>query len=170
MALRWKEAVALMDGWKKRMVDTGDTINLDDLKMGMDLGSGIPSAQEAHDNSLLLKQNEEINSNTSDILKDLQGNLEELAGDDTDPNVPVAEVGFDVLESDRALSDRDANARTAPSPRKVTFQPIQEENLNPLGDDNDASLLDFSNVKPLQRSPSKAKSRIPLQVSHPCFQ
>ena len=170
MALRWKEAVALMDGWKKRMVDTGDTINLDDLKRGMDLGSGIPSAQEAHDNSLLLKQNEEANSNTLDIIKDLQGNLEELAGDDTDPRVPVAEVNFDVLESDRALGDRDANARTAPSPRKVTFQPIQEENLNSLDEDNDASLLDFSNVKPLQRSPSKAKSRIPLQVSHPIVQ
>ena len=170
MALRWKEAVALMDGWKKRMVDTGDTINLDDLKRGMDLGSGIPSAQEAHDNSLLLKQNEEANSNTSDILKDLQDNLEELPGDDTDPNIPVAEVDFEELESDRALGDRDANARTAPSSRKVTFQPIQEENLNPLGESDDASLLDFSNVKPLQRSPSKAKSRIPLQVSHPIFQ
>ena len=169
MAQRWKEAVALMDGWKKRMVDTGDTINLDDLKKGMDLGTGIPSAQEAHENSLLLKQSEEATSNTSDILKDLQSTLEEVACDDTDPKVPVLEVDINVLATERALGDRDANARPAPSPRKVTFQPIQEENLKPLGDDDDASLLDFSNVKPLQRSPSKGKSRIPLQVSHIFF-
>lgn len=34
MAMRWKEAVALMHGWKNRMVNAGDTINLDDLKIG----------------------------------------------------------------------------------------------------------------------------------------
>lgn len=34
MSMRWKEAVALMHGWKNRMVNAGDTINLDDLKIG----------------------------------------------------------------------------------------------------------------------------------------
>ena len=165
MAARWKEAVALMDGWKKRIVDTGDTINLDDLSRGIDLGQGIPTAQEAHENSLLLKQAEEADTNTSDILQDLQDNLNELSNEDLEADAPVAEIDLDVLATGRALSDRDANARSAPSPKKVAFQPLAEETVKPVDDEDDLSLLDFSNFKALQRSPSKTKSRIPLQVS-----
>ena len=169
MAARWKEAVALMDGWKKRMVDTGDTINLDDLRRGIDLGQGIPTAQEAHENSLLLKQSEEADANTSDILNDLQDNLNELSNEDLKTDAPVAEVDLDVLATGRALGDRDANARPAPLPKKVAFQSIAEENVKPVDGEDDLSLLEFSNYKALQWSPSKTKSRIPLQVSNMTF-
>ncbi|KAL2042051.1 hypothetical protein N7G274_005239 [Stereocaulon virgatum] len=166
MAARWKEAVALMDGWKKRIVNTGDTINLDDLSRGIDLGQGVPTAQEAHENSLLLKQAEEADANTSDILQDLQDNLNELSNEDLKADAPVAEIDLDVLATGRALTVRDANARPAPSPKKVVFQPLAEENAKPVDDEDDLSLLGFSNFKALQRSPSKTKSRIPLQT-HP---
>ena len=169
MAARWKEAVALMDGWKKRMVDTGDTINLDDLRRGIDLGQGIPTAQEAHENSLLLKQSEEADVNTPDILNDPQDNLNELSNEDLKTDAPVVEVDLDVLATGRALGDRDANARPAPSPKKVAFQSIAEEIVKPLDEEDDLSLLDFSNYKVLQWSPSKTKSRIPLQVSNVTF-
>ena len=165
MAARWKEAVALMDGWKKRMVDTGDTINLDELRKGIDLGEGIPSAQEAHENSILLRQAEEADANTSEILQEFEDNLNELSNEDREADGHVAEVDLDLLATGRALGDRDANARPAPSPKKVAFQPIAEENVKPIDDEDDTSLLDFSNCKAVQRSPSKPKSRIPLQVS-----
>ena len=168
MVARWKEAVALMDGWKKRIVDTGDTINLDDLRRGIDLGQGIPTAQEAHENSLLLKQSE-VDANTSDILNDLQDNLNELSNEDLKTDAPVVEVDLDVLATGRALGDRDANARPAPSPKKVAFQSIAEENVKLVDEEDDLSLLDFSNYKVLEWSPSKTKSRIPLQVSNLTF-
>ena len=164
MAARWKEAVALMDGWKRRMVDSGDTINLEDLKMGMDLGSGIPTAQEAHDSSLLLKGDEKADSNASDILEDLQANIDELAKDDSDLEVPAVDE-VDLLTAGKVLCERDGNARTGPSPKKVAFNTILEENTKALAHEDDVSLLNSSTQTPSQGSPSKVKSRIPLQVS-----
>ena len=40
---RWLEAISLMQGWRKRMLNGGDTIKLDDLKMGLRLGEGLDS-------------------------------------------------------------------------------------------------------------------------------
>lgn len=164
MAARWKEAVALMDGWKKRMVDTGDTINLDDLKMGMDLSSGIPTAQDAQDGSLL-KPDEEADANDSDILKDLNNNLEEPLSPDAEGDSQVKELDLDVHAAGRVLGARDANARPAPSPRKMSFQTIAEENSETFPEAEDVSLLNSSAYKAPQASPLKVKSRIPLQVS-----
>ena len=38
MEQRWRDALSMMDGWRKR-VDTGDTINIEDLRQGMSLVS-----------------------------------------------------------------------------------------------------------------------------------
>ncbi|KAK3067642.1 hypothetical protein LTR53_015366 [Teratosphaeriaceae sp. CCFEE 6253] len=38
MEQRWRDVLCMMDGWRRRM-DTGDTINLDDLRVGMGLVS-----------------------------------------------------------------------------------------------------------------------------------
>ncbi|PBP25462.1 NIMA interactive protein [Diplocarpon rosae] len=35
MECRWKDAVSMMDGWRKRMARSGQTVNLDELKMGL---------------------------------------------------------------------------------------------------------------------------------------
>ena len=160
MAARWKEAMALLDGWKKRMIDTGDTINLDDLKMGIDLGAEIPRTREAQERPPA-NTDEEVDANESDILQDLQhGDEEPLHPEDEQ----LHEVDLDMHAAERALSSRDANARPALLPRKVSFPPIEEENTKALRED-DVSLLDFSTYKAPQASPPKAKSRIPLQVS-----
>lgn len=37
MEARWRDAVKMMDGWRKRMAKTGQTINLEELKLGMSL-------------------------------------------------------------------------------------------------------------------------------------
>ena len=155
MAARWEEAVALMDGWKKRMLDTGDTINLDDLRVGLKLGSGIPAVQEAQDKSFVEQDEEVAELNGPAILEDLHEDFE-------DNDLP-SEVDLDLKVRDGVLDDIDANARQGISPRKVSFQVIPEENTTSLANDKDASLLDFSTSKAV--SPSKPKSRIPLQAS-----
>lgn len=167
MSARWREAVSLMDGWKKRMVDTGDTINLDDLKMGIDLGSGIPTAQEAHEQSLLARD-EQAEPNTSDVKEHLQENFQELSHHDLEKDDHVADVDLDLLTTAKVLRETTGNARPAPSPRKVSFQAIPEENTKSLEEAEgieEVSLLDFSTYKPPLQSPAKSKSRIPLQVS-----
>ena len=161
MAARWKEAVALMDGWKKRMVNTGDTVNLDDLRMGLNLSSGIPTVQEAQEKSLLKQEEEAPESNSSDILEDLYENPEEPFIDDLDANLPHG-VDLNLHAKGRVLGDIDANARPNISPRKVSFQTIPEENTTSLANGQDASLLDFSTHK--ARSPLKPKSGSVLQV------
>ena len=35
MEARWREAVQMMDGWRKRMARSGQTVNLEELKMGL---------------------------------------------------------------------------------------------------------------------------------------
>ena len=162
MAARWKEAVALMDGWKKRMVDTGDTINLDDLKMGLNLSSGIPTAQEAQEKSLLKQDEEGAEFNGSVIVEGLYKDPEESSMDELEVDLP-SEMDLNLHAKGRVLGDIDANARPGISPRKVSFQTIPEEGTTSLANDEDASLLDFSPHK--AASPSKTRSRLPLQVS-----
>ncbi|KAK4542746.1 hypothetical protein LTR36_006122 [Oleoguttula mirabilis] len=43
MEQRWKDVLRMMDGWRRRM-DTGDTINIDDLRHGM----GMVSPERVH--------------------------------------------------------------------------------------------------------------------------
>ncbi|KAL9137006.1 MAG: hypothetical protein Q9175_001790 [Cornicularia normoerica] len=160
MAARWKEAVALMDGWKKRMVDTGDTINLDDLRMGLNLGSAIPTVQEAQEKSLLKQDKEAAELNGSRILEDLYEDTVEPFIDELEASVPI-EVDFDSHGKGRVLGNIDANARPGISPRKVSFQTISEENTTSLPNDEDAS-LDFLTYEAASRS--KPTSRLPLQV------
>lgn len=158
MAARWKEAVALMDGWKKRMLDTGDTINLDDLRVGLNLGSGIPAVQDAQEKSSLEEDEEGTEVDGPAILEDLHQDSEQ-------DNLP-SEVESGLHVKVGVLDDIDANARPGISPRKVSFQTIPEENTMSLANDQDASLLDFASKA---ASPLKLKSRIPLQAgAHPC--
>ena len=163
MATRWKEAVALMDGWKKRMVDTGDTINLDDLKIGMNLGAEIPTVQEAHEGSLLRTgSDEEVDE--SGMVGDADY-LEELPSPEPDlvkgPERKLPKLSV----ADRALSPRDPNSVTIPPPRTLSFQPIEEENTRAIQEAENGPSVDIwtSNDSPL--SAPKVKSRIPLQVS-----
>lgn len=160
MAARWKEAVALMDSWKKRMVDTGDTINLDDLKIGLNLGSEIPTVQEAQENSLLKQDEEAAEVNDLGTFEDHHEDPEEPSIDELEDNLQ-SEV--DLGSNGRVLSDVNANARPDIPPRKVSFQTIPEETPTSIPNDQDLSLLDFATYK--ATSPSKPKSRIPLQVS-----
>ncbi|KAL5321418.1 hypothetical protein ACEPPN_009376 [Leptodophora sp. 'Broadleaf-Isolate-01'] len=46
MESRWRDAVSMMDGWRKRMARSGQTVNLEELKMGLML-SPLKNKDEA---------------------------------------------------------------------------------------------------------------------------
>ncbi|KAF2218877.1 Afadin and alpha-actinin-binding-domain-containing protein [Elsinoe ampelina] len=46
MEARWKDVLVMMDGWRKRLERTGDTINLDDLKRGLGLDAGFEEIRQ----------------------------------------------------------------------------------------------------------------------------
>ena len=170
MAARWKEAVLLMAGWKKRMMDEGDTIKLEDLKAGLKLGSGIPSAQEARQSPLKAGEAARI-SMALDDLEELQDRVEDVIAEDlTEDAIEVAittrDKETDLSRTGRPLGDRSGNARLMPSPRKESIPAIPEEKAKDTQNTEDEiSLLDFSTNKEPQASPPKPKSRIPLHVS-----
>ena len=167
MATRWKEAVAMMDGWRKRMMDTGDTINIDDLTKGMNLAAEIPSVPE--------------DPNMVPEAHAVEQTLDESAGSDWKPRDPsespsvpqVDDEEIGVLADEIAqkgqcnvLQDMSANARPVLSPRKVSFRNLPEEEAR--GNDyEDASLLDFGGSKAVF-SPIKSKlpSTQPVSCSY----
>lgn len=164
MALRWKEAMTLMDGWKKRVADTGDTINLDDLKDGLKLGNGIPSAIEARVSPA--KKDKETVMDDPSILQDYGQQQENTVEEVSDVSEPSKEADMAVEETDRALSDICANARPAQEPRDVSCRRIPEENSRSINTEDELSLLDYSKEKAPKTSPANiSSSRKPFQAS-----
>ena len=167
MEARWKEAVALMDGWRKRMMSTGDTINLEDLKMGIDLGTGMPPAPSQQGSSI--RQEAEADGDVFDFLdtvpESLETSTQQLERSGNKPKTQPDRLGIDLFSPDKALGQSSGNARRSTSPRKVSFTTIPEEDNRDIALDADAdkletSLLDFTNKDyTTGRSPSHSSRR-----------
>ena len=167
MAVRWKEAVALMGGWKKRMLDEGNTINLEDLTVGLQLGKGLPSAQEARESPFKNGGAGRLSTEVDD-LRMLEDGLDEILEEDVAVDAVNEGADIGMFATGGALREKSANARSAPSPRKVSISTIVEEDTKVMEEAvEDVSFLDISTHKAPQHSPPKVKSRMPLQV---CWQ
>lgn len=169
---RWREAVALMDGWRKRMEHTGDTINLDDLKMGMDLGAGLPEVPSPSQRIHLPPPEDETGNGQPTVLGDLLGDPkmifpeddEEEEGDDSENGISNAiSVNQPSPESD-VLKSRSGNARPSQIPRKVLFSDIPEENTKAIRDFEDELIFDLCNEN-APASPDENASRVSKRVS-----
>lgn len=170
MEARWKEAISLMDGWRKRMVHTGDTINLEDLRIGLNLGSEmVPSfplnTSAPQDNSIgeessLSSQISDggHNDNDDEEMVEPSGILDDLSADELDL--------LNTASSPRILKTKSPNARPKISPRKTPFSPILEENTRQLRDAEEGiTPFGFSPLRPTKKpSPSIRKTRIKQQV------
>lgn len=154
MATRWKDAVALMDGWRKRMLDEGDggsggtvRVNLDDLTQGLRLDVGM-----------LLEENPSRGGDTAEEMK--KGDFCANAGNEDDEEQLSHEMLLIEAEDDKtprgmdgspaapsfddtcsepsftapqvaprgALRRRSGNARTFPPPRKVSLSMLTDGN------------------------------------------
>ncbi|ESZ92260.1 hypothetical protein SBOR_7349 [Sclerotinia borealis F-4128] len=49
MESRWKDAVLMMDGWRNRMARSGQTVNIEELKLGLSLSPFKPSAESNYE-------------------------------------------------------------------------------------------------------------------------
>ncbi|PQE25634.1 NIMA interactive protein [Rutstroemia sp. NJR-2017a BBW] len=70
MESRWKEAVQLMDGWRKRMARSGQTVNLEELRMGMSL-SPVKPKEEPNYEILQLSTLQEEDEDEGDTQADI---------------------------------------------------------------------------------------------------
>lgn len=161
MSARWKEAVSMMDGWRKRMLDTGDTVNIDDLTKGMNLAVEMPAATEVGEE---FESKLENDMSINDLDAEGQALLESpkaplpISEDDMDELAPELPLNAEILK------DRTANIRPMISPRKVSSPSVPDESEMNENSGMDDSLLDFSSDKTLS-SPTRRKTAIAVPVS-----
>lgn len=168
MAVRWKEAVTLMDGWKRRMVDEGDTINLEDLKHGLKLGSGIPTAQESRlspakmaDVSLASDVPE---ASPNDAKGPVDGSPSYLSPADSARSIRSPSRG-----ENQALREVNPNVRRAMAVYDSSCSPINE-NIESSAVEDRVSASGLSVKRTANKSPhTRLKPRVPVQVCNSLF-
>ncbi|KAL8970096.1 MAG: hypothetical protein Q9183_001682 [Haloplaca sp. 2 TL-2023] len=161
MEERWKDAVALMGGWRQRMEHTGDTINLDDLKMGINLGTGLPEAPSPSQKIHLPELEEHIVFDapaaeveaSEESPKTAAAAPDEAHIDGSDGSIQSVE---DQSVETNILQPRSGNARPSLIPRKVSFPDIPEENTKAIRDFEDELILDLCNENEQRQSDQTA--------------
>lgn len=125
MESRWRQAVTMMDGWHTRIADGGDSVQAEELKMG--LGLGIDSARASAANDADIKME-------SPILEDQQAEKEEEEAERKSkessqqraPSKEIKPAGTRETRTrraaSRALKERSDNIQSGRS-RKVSFTP-----------------------------------------------
>jgi hypothetical protein len=112
MEKRWRDVLAMMDGWRRRM-DTGETLRMEDLQQGMGLVSPVRDEQlvrgddyEDHDQSFvdgdmseIQLPNADVDMNESSILMDapqLSDSLAVLSASKRKRNILEPPASFDL--------------------------------------------------------------------------
>ena len=140
MEARWREAVAMMEGWRKRIEEKGDTVRLEDLKMGLGLGQGFEdlasiagSARKRNDSSKKI-DNRELSEGAMEDghVKDESdkevGDVKEL-----EKTTELDMFNLELPGRQQPLRETQANIR---SPRRVSFMP----SLDGTADEKDSDL------------------------------
>lgn len=188
MEERWREAVAMMDGWHKRIANEGGTIDVNELKTGMELGVG--NEEKSH---LEEETEEDMGSGSSpsdDGNEEQQVHAEESVSnqelEDTGARDkdPTSALGHPRKRRSRALGERSGNSRPPASPRKVSFAnddlnhsdhvedegELEEDELMLVDDPNLCEKEEQSQTKQKRQPESKIPRHVSLKkkiLSHP---
>ena len=176
MEARWREALGLMDGWRKRIMETGDTINLDDLRRDLTLGAELPAAldgqitnssilQESadepeHDVTIIPSSSDESMLSESDVFLHVDDDATEhtLSRQMSEEISPLKkEPGKSLLPAPPILFPTSGNRRHSLSPRKVSFKaatPAESTREDPFHLVDEISLLNFSGPRSSKNTPS----------------
>lgn len=172
MESRWRQAATMMDGWHKRIADGGDSVQMEELKLG--LGLSIDTSQASAANA------DEDTDMESPIPEDRQAEEEEEAAD-VQSKEKTQSAGPRELRSrkppSRALKERSENIQPGRSPRKVSFTPgLHGSPCERTEEDEETMLVKAHKAETVTRRPSKKRveSRSTRKVSSgnlhfPCF-
>lgn len=148
MESRWKQTVSMMDGWHKRISDGGDSVQIEELKMGMELDSFNAHSTDA-------------DPTTEPIFEDVQAEEAEEGeardkADSAEPSRPRTRR----QTANRALKERSDNIRTGRSPRKVSFTPgLQDSPCDPDGEDDETVPVKAHKSDAVTRRPRRKLER-----------
>lgn len=166
METRLREAFMLMETWRKRMANGGDTINLDELKMGLGLGFGLESVNK-EDMSMIIEDEEVDEEEGASSVFEEDPEEDEEADEPEDPpspeaetlpeKAPVSEIFKLKLQPQApALQETSGNPKSpSKSPRKVAFSASIPNTPSQIEDENtEASGFDLVGVdKPTRPTP-----------------
>ncbi|CAG8980247.1 hypothetical protein HYALB_00009829 [Hymenoscyphus albidus] len=140
MESRWKEAVQMMDGWRRRMTRSGQTVNLEELKMGLSLSPSKTEEEEDtapafHQLSTLIEEGEGDTQADIDAMDDSgipgQEDNEEADLDDEDSEMYESSL-FEEEPVDEMSEQQEQDAPEEPSTyqhQDVTF--ASESSMSP---------------------------------------
>ena len=114
LEVRWREAVSLMDGWRKRLQNGGDTVNIEELRQGLGLGRGFGA-------SVALRDDLPIDSGDEDPSFDEPAELGDIE------EIPTLDDSVDLLP---AVIPNDGKGKEKSSKRKS--RPLREGTGNSI--------------------------------------
>ena len=133
MANRWKEAVTMMDMWRKRIIDGGESVNLDELShLGLDTSVAVLPRREIRPSTGLhvssARDGDDNDADDADVFVD------SFTGEITEPSSSASAVtshdkGSVTSPADEdqydSASEFDHNVSTAPSSPKPFASPAR---------------------------------------------
>jgi hypothetical protein len=165
MEARLRESFILMDSWRKRMTN-GDTINLEELRMGLGFGEGFdtidtegfPVIEEESEGdeaaSSALEEDVEDREDQEEAAYLSSPKAHERSEKSTGPDV----FRIKLQPSQPALRETNGNKSPSRSPRKVAFSASIPNTPSQVDEENaDASGIDLVGVKKTSRPTSAAK-------------
>lgn len=181
MEARWREAVQMMDGWRKRMARSGQTVNIEELKMGIRL-SPLKSTRKVGENEERFQLSTLMEEGEGDTQADIDAMEEE-----EEFEVP-AEPEFDDLESDSESSlfqeepleeesepisdeqEEDFSLKTASSPAPgppPQLSPLRETSGNRGVNEGFSTIVEENTYELLQLNTSSRQKPRPTPKSTP---
>lgn len=172
MEMRWKQAVTMMDGWHKRIQHGGDSVDLDELRKGMSLDSGLGRSLALSTNG---SNGHDRDDDDYDIDAPEDSPVEEEEDQEEEEEEAEPEPQAKSLKSTlakppiRALGERNGNVKSRASTRKVSFYDGAMDTApesDGEGSDSARPARDPKTEKVTQRGTTRrAPSQVPRRVS-----
>ncbi|KKY18069.1 putative nima interactive protein [Phaeomoniella chlamydospora] len=170
MAGRLKEALMMMDTWRRRMIEGGETVNLEELGMGMDLGRSIAVPQLGQSDSgvdagssSILDGIEELDDSERLFGLDVRESLSKATDESIEDGIEAAGAVSNQLETTQ--SHGSARGSGIPQPqvpgRHLASSPARR-GIRLLPPKSALAEIDDNIVRP---SPSKRRLQSPRKVS-----
>ncbi|GAB1744617.1 hypothetical protein NU219Hw_g2014t1 [Hortaea werneckii] len=169
MEKRWRDVLIMMEGWRRRM-DTGETINLEDLTRGLGLVSPVRPPHIANRN---IEHREEPEQSLLGA-NDEEADASEIQLPDSDPAYPEQQDETMMQDTDRQQGDHDDSLPPPPPPHhsptpRTTRSTRQSSRNNPniTSTSTSRSLHQLSPHKPTASTPPKRKRATENNILEP---
>lgn len=166
---RWKQAVSMMEGWRRRLADGGGSVQVDELKRGLNFDLCFASEDASVDGRV---GNNDISPIPEDKKDEEMSETEDHASGHEPSNAPQPRAKYRKVPErpERALRERSDNAAARPRRlRKVSFTPGLQGSPCDSNVDNEETLqIKAHQADTVTRRPSRRKmeAKASLPVSN----